>query len=108
MSEKLKEQKELSPIQFIIINEFKKIIPESWYRIEWNNLYINEPDNLKILEKSLENILNDLEIEYTIDVISFLNNKNIVITLENKEYIKIISDYSLIKVLRNKIEKILW
>jgi len=102
---------ELSPKIYSGIEYLKKQI--NWeYKIENNNVYLEENTDFKNIKSNLEKYLDDLWFKnYKIDQIDFLNKHIIIISFieeSKEEYIKIFFKSNLKEDIKYYINKILW
>ena len=98
---------EYSPVEYCIINSLKKNIWKNTFKKENNNLIFDDISNYELVLEKIEDILNNLNIDYELFEVNFLWNNNLVIKLWNKEYLKVICDVSVIDIIKYKINKLL-
>jgi hypothetical protein len=96
----------LTANEFNVFNKIKQLIWEENVKLDRNNILV---DNIKSYEKigdNIEDILNNLWIDYSLTEINFIWLNSIVIDLWDS-YLKIICDVKIIDIIKNKISKII-
>jgi len=110
--ETLKETQEKKSAAFYATLQFISRSIHWWYKIDNNNIYLNNRDDYIFLSENIYKIMTDLNIKETkIDEIDIFTKKVIVITLnnwENEEYLKIFFEDNLKNEVKYFIKKILW
>lgn len=108
----IKKEDKLNPAQYVIIKKIKKFLLDSpdLYKIEWNNIYIND---IKVFKKVSELIDNkDISIvdwiDYKSTKIKIFNNQYIILEFDDEKYLKIINKSSLMEYFKYIIKNILW
>ena len=94
-------------VKHCIINLLEKNIWKNTFKKENNNLIFDDISDYKLVLEKIEDILNDLNIDYELFEVNFLWNNNLVIKLWNKEYLKVICNVSVIDIIKYKINKLL-
>jgi hypothetical protein len=100
------EEYKLTPNEFNILNNIKELIWETNLKLERNNILITDIEYYENIWDNIENILDNLWIDYNLTEINFLWSNSIVIDLWGN-YLKIICDVKIIDIIKNKINKII-
>ena len=101
-----KEEGKLTPNEFNILNDIKELIWANNLKLEKNNILISDIEYYENIWDNIENILDDLWVDYSLTEINFLWSNSIVIDLWDN-YLKIICDVKIIDIIKNKINKII-
>lgn len=96
-----------SAAQYCIIQSLEKNIWTNTFKQENNNLIFDDISNYELVLEKIEDILNNLDIDYELVEVNVLLSNNLFIKLWNDKYLKLNCDVSVIDIIKNKINKLL-